>query len=121
MLNRIDPNDTNKQGMPIVVVVIAVVILLLGSTKMPYGYYTFERLVATIAFGWAAVDAHHRRMTALPWLFGLCALIFNPFVKVHFDKETWAVIDIVAGLFLLVTQLSIALQIRGQAERKSAK
>lgn len=40
---------------------------------------------------------------ALPWVYGITALVFNPIIKIYFPKEIWAVIDIAAGVLLLVT------------------
>jgi len=70
---------------------------------MPYGYYTLLRLVATIVFAWAAYVAYQKKHSALPYMFGLLALLFNPIIVVHLDKTLWAVIDFAAGILLLAT------------------
>jgi hypothetical protein len=35
------------------------------------------------------------------------ALVFNPFIKIHFPKEMWAVVDVAAGVLLLATAKAV--------------
>ncbi|CAM3297178.1 DUF6804 family protein [Shewanella pealeana] len=93
--------------MPVAVIYIASVLLFLGVAPLPYGYYMLLRLVATVVFVWAALVAHQRKNEVLPWVFGLCAIVFNPIIKIHLPKELWAVIDITAGMLLLAVQKQI--------------
>ena len=90
--------------MPITVIYLAVTILFVGAAPLPYGYYTLLRLVATGVFAWAAFVSYERNNQFFPWVFGLFALIFNPFIKIHLSKEVWVCIDICAGLLLLMTK-----------------
>lgn len=87
--------------MPKAALYIAATMLLLGLAPLPYGYYQLLRLVATIAFGWAAYVSHHRRNEALSWVCGIVALLFNPIMPVHLSRELWMVIDAAGGGFLL--------------------
>lgn len=89
--------------MPLTPLVIAIGMLVLGATNMPFGYYTLLRIVACTIFGWAAYIAFTRRSQTLPWLYGLIAVLFNPLVKVSFSKPIWAALDIGAAVFLIVT------------------
>lgn len=79
----------------------AAVMLFIGIFDMPYGYYTLLRLVVTATFAWAAFDAWERKMDIAPYVLGLVALLFNPFIPVHLDKEIWIGIDIAAGVLIL--------------------
>jgi len=66
---------------------------------MPIGYYTILRFVVTI--GAVAVVIHEFDGKITPWIivFGLIAIIFNPFIPVYLhDRELWAVIDIIAAI-----------------------
>lgn len=79
---------------------IAVAVLLIAWFDWPYGYYTFLRLVVTCAAAWMCWVAFSSLMKVkwLCWVFGLIVLLFNPFVLVHFDRETWRVIDVIAAI-----------------------
>lgn len=93
--------------MPIAVIYIASGMLFLGAAPLPYGYYMLLRIVATVVFVWAAIVAHEKNDTVLPWVFGVCAILFNPIIKIHLHKELWSAIDIGAGILLLAVQSKI--------------
>jgi hypothetical protein len=64
---------------------------------LPYGYYTLLRLVACGVFAagaWVLADRGHQ---AAATGFVLAALLFNPVLPVHLERETWAVIDVLAA------------------------
>lgn len=89
--------------MPAAVIYTVSAMLFIGVAHLPYGYYTFLRLVACAAFAFAAFIAYDRKNNVLPWIYGLVALVFNPFIPVHFQKEVWIAIDLAAGILLLST------------------
>ena len=89
--------------MPVSVIYICVAMLFIGAIPLPYGYYMLLRLVAFGVFAYAAYVTYERKSKTLPWVYGFMALVFNPIVKIHFPKEMWAVVDIIAGLLLLAT------------------
>lgn len=93
--------------MPIAVIYICAVMLFIGAAPLPYGYYTLLRLVACGVFAFAAFVSFERKNKILPWVFCLLALLFNPIIKVHLPKEAWALVDIAAGVFLLVTAKAV--------------
>jgi hypothetical protein len=66
---------------------------------MPYGYDTLLRLVVCLA---SAVIGWQWRTRTPGWsaAFVLTALLFNPVIRVEFDRALWPPIDIaVAALF----------------------
>lgn len=83
--------------------IISIIMLLLAIPAIwPYGYYILLRWVVTasaIFLIWVAYD-----LKKTFWLFSMVivAILFNPIIPVHLDKETWVIIDfIVAVLFLI--------------------
>lgn len=95
--------------MPVQVIYIAAGLLLIAAAPLPYGYYTFLRIVATVVFLWAGVIAWDRKSVLLAVIFGLMAVLFNPILKIHFSKELWAALDLTAAALLLVTSRKIKL------------
>lgn len=87
--------------MPKIVIYIAAGFLFIGALPLPYGYYMLLRFIACGVFGWAAYIAFDRNEEILPWILIILTIVFNPFVKIHFPKEIWAVIDLCSGVFLL--------------------
>jgi len=67
--------------------------LIAALLQLPYGYYTLLRLVVCIT---AAIVAYQSWPKHAVWsvLFGVVALLFNPFIIVALDRETWAPIDV---------------------------
>lgn len=85
-----------------IIKVILAIILLGCLLKMPYGYYQFVRLAASIGFIWLA---YQYRQTLLLLLTSIaCAILFNPIYKVSFPRKTWNKLDtiIAAGLIIWV-------------------
>lgn len=70
-----------------------------------YGFYTFTRLIITTLSGLIIYKQYKINPQSL-WLvvFGIIALLFNPFVIISFEQETWQIIDfitvIVVGFYL---------------------
>lgn len=81
--------------------------LFFGAMPLPYGYYKLLRLVTFGVFAFAAFISYARKHEILPVVYGFIALIFNPFIKIHFPKDIWMLIDIAAGILLLATAKSI--------------
>ena len=83
--------------------ILAASLLALALFNMPYGYYQFLRwviMVIGISIAFEQIAQQQR------WLFffGLSvAGLFNPFLKVSFDRQTWWYIDLgLAAYFLLI-------------------
>ncbi len=93
--------------MPIGVIYACAAMLFIGAAPLPYGYYTLLRLVACGVFAFAAFIAADRKHNVLPWAFGLMVLLFNPIVKIHLPKEAWTLVDVAAGVFLLVAAKAV--------------
>jgi len=78
--------------------------LLIALLELPYGYYILLRLWTcplAIAAAYACFCTQKFKWLAIP--FGIIALMFNPLIPVHFEREVWQVIDfIVAAMFLLI-------------------
>ena len=73
-------------------------LLFFAVNDLPYGYYTFLRLVVFIGSALAAYAALSGSMQRTwVWAFGLIAITFNPVIPVHLSKEVWTVLDIAAG------------------------
>ena len=93
--------------MPVAPIYIVSAMLFIGVAPLPYGYYMLLRFVACGIFVWAAYISFEHNENALPWIFILLAIVFNPIIKIHFPKEMWAVIDFSSGLFLVLMRNKI--------------
>jgi len=81
--------------------IIAILALLLALFPMPYGYYTLLRIIICGVAIWTSVIAYTLKKLWAVWLFGFIAVLFNPLIPIHLDRELWAMLDILtAGIFI---------------------
>jgi len=81
---------------------IAILMLLLAipSGMWPYGYYVLLRWIITGIALFILSIANKLQRKGWVWLMSSIAILFNPLIPIHLDKETWVIIDfIVAILF----------------------
>lgn len=79
------------------------VLLLLGALgSFPFVYYQLMNWVVVGASLVTVQQAYQRNMTALAWVFGLVAVVFNPLAPLYFRADVWQIADLTAaGLFVL--------------------
>ena len=62
------------------------------------------RLVVCLTAGFLAWFCYTAKKITWVWIMGFIALFFNPLVPLHFGRELWIVVDIIAatifGVFL---------------------
>ena len=97
--------------MPKVIIYIVAGLLFVALFPLPYGYYQFLRLVVVGTFGYGAYISYQRKHSILPWLLGGIALLFNPLIPVSFDREIWAVLDVIVGAILLAVSSKVSSQL----------
>ncbi|MEN8291879.1 DUF6804 family protein [Acinetobacter radioresistens] len=81
---------------------VAALVVALGVLPLPYGYYQLLRFIAFFAFAIACFISFNNQQKIIPFFLGFAAIVFNPFLKIVFPKEFWAIIDLVAGIGLAV-------------------
>ena len=77
----------------------ALAIVMLGAAMggiSEEGYYTLLRIVIFLLAGGAAFRWFFGGRPVLLWLFIGMAIMFNPIIEIHFEKEIWMGIDAVA-------------------------
>ena len=81
---------------------IAAGMLFLGAVSMPSGYYDLLRFVICGAGGFAAFQNYENDKQSWAIVFGIIALIFNPFIPLYiYDKFTWLIIDLISAILFL--------------------
>jgi len=92
-----------KSGVPHVLIYITSAMLFIAIAPLPYSYFTLLRIVVCSVFVLAFLVAYDRNYKNLIWVYALIAIIFNPFIKIHFDREIWMFIDVIASIIMIVT------------------
>ena len=101
------PND--RRQAPALVVRVACILLLLWALypENPYGYYLLLRWLCFGSFAYLAVLSWRTIVSPWPWVFGVAAGIYNPFLKLHLGRPLWTVVNIatiavlIASFFLI--------------------
>lgn len=83
--------------------IILAVILFICLLDMPYGYYQFVRIAATLGFAHLAYSANKQNLDSEFITYIILVLVFQPFATVHLNKITWNVIDVIVGFGLFVS------------------
>lgn len=82
---------------------VAAAALLVALGRLPYSYYTLMRLLCCTVAAYGAYLAVERQQRVWFWIFGVVALLFNPFLPIRLDRATWAVLDVAAALLILAS------------------
>ena len=81
------------------------ILLFLCLLDMPYGFYQLVRFAALVGFGVLAYDAHKKNNMTLVVVYAALALLFQPFIKIALGRMLWNIVDVVVGVFLLISLL----------------
>jgi len=66
-----------------------------------YGYYIFLRWVLTFTAGFLAWISYNLKKSFWLFLMAIIAILFNPFVPITLNKETWVPINFIVALIFL--------------------
>lgn len=86
-------------AVPYQVLGIISVLLLVAVAPMPYGFYTFVKIIVCGSAGvtcYQLWDKGHKGAWLYVW--GAIAILFNPLIPISMEKEIWMFVDAVAGL-----------------------
>jgi hypothetical protein len=69
----------------------------------PYGYYVLLRLICFSSFIYLAYKTIILGKHNWAYVLGSMALIYNPIIRVHLEREIWSIINIITILVLIPT------------------
>jgi hypothetical protein len=83
-------------------IVIAVGMLLWAlNPENPYGYYILLRFVLCGIMAYLAFRAMERDSLSWTWALGIGAVIYNPIIRVHLNREIWSVVNVATIIVLI--------------------
>jgi len=94
-------NPNKKKN--IILIIAAAFLFLALIDGWPYGFFTLLRFVVFAGSAYVAWMAYEVQKEKWVWIFGFLAVLFNPFIVIHFDREFWGVIDLIVGVFMIVS------------------
>jgi hypothetical protein len=98
---------TEERKITVVPSLIAATMLFFATMELPYGYYRLLRWVICGISVFLAYKSYEMNKITWVWIMGIIAILFNPLIPIHLDKESWMFIDIVAAFTYLASILFI--------------
>ena len=92
----------NKNSLSLVLIIPGVLLIIAPIISFPYGFYTFLRLVVTIAAIIVVVSSLKNKGGAnnISIIFGLITILYNPLIPIHLSREIWMPINfITSGIY----------------------
>ena len=96
-------NSKSKAIVPSWVVFVAAAFCFVAVADLPYGFYVLLRWIVCATATALAFDFFRLRIIGWVWGIGILAVLFNPLVPIHFNRETWRILDVLAGIILLIS------------------
>jgi len=110
-------NKSNTQDL-IYFLMAAIVMLALGIIRMPYGFYTLTRIAVYVLSIFLFIIHKESGDQILPVIYLVTAILFNPVIIVHLDRETWHFID--GGvIFLFLISISKVKRLAVEENKKN--
>jgi hypothetical protein len=82
------------------ILAIVAVLLFIAVAPLPYGFYTFMRIIVCGCAGYMAYQGFSNEEKGMwPWILGFIAILFNPVATIHMTKEIWMAVDSITGIF----------------------
>jgi len=75
----------------------------------PYGFFTLLRFVVFASSAYVAWMAYEAQKEKWVWIFGFLAVLFNPFIVIYLNRELWSVIDVIVGVFMIISVFTLKL------------
>ena len=95
--------DFRINSIPRIVWLVPALMLLIAVWPLPYGYYTFTRILTCGVAVLIAVAGVPERPVVRVWSVPLLAIavLFNPLVPIHLSRATWFIFDLWAAATFL--------------------
>lgn len=81
---------------------LTVVCLFFAVLPLPYDYYTLLRFLVFGVTAHGAVEEKGLSRMNWVWCLGFIAVGYNPLFRVHLNKQSWIVINLLTAIILIV-------------------
>lgn len=82
---------------------ILAILFFICLLDLPYGYYQFVRFAALVGFAFLSYQSYERNDKSFAFIFAALAVLFQPIFKISLGRDIWNGVDVVVGIFLIVT------------------
>ena len=74
---------------------------VIALAELPYGYYQLLRILVTAYAVWVAWQAAANDRKAIAYLFGAIAVLYNPILKIHMERDVHAIFNVITAALVL--------------------
>ena len=98
------------RSIPRIAWAVVAVALLVAMMRLPYGYYTFTRILTcgfclvVALFGFEVRAAKRAIWTVI---FVIVAIVFNPLIPIHLNSYIWPYLDFAAAVVVMTHLLLV--------------
>lgn len=118
-MNEIKHVMKNKEKLFFYICLTAVILLLLALFNLPYGYYTFLRIIIFSIACYTIIVLYRLEKTIMSLIFVIIAVLFNPIIPVYLERDIWAIIDIITAIVFLISFFTNHLSIRKNRKKEN--
>lgn len=86
-----------------IIKVILAILFFVCLFDMPYGFFQLVRFAALIGFAILAYNSNEQGNKTEAIVFACLAILFQPLIKIALGREIWNIVDVVTGIFLIVS------------------
>lgn len=92
-----------KPSFEILLKVILAILFFICLADMPYGYFQIVRFAALVGFAILAYNANQQGQKREVIIYVCLAILFQPLIKIALGRAIWNVIDVVVGVYLIIS------------------
>lgn len=82
-------------------------LLFWALAQHSYSYFMILRWFTCVVTAYLAYTAWKQNKGVWVWVFAALALLFNPVLPIHLDRNSWKVIDVATGVFLVISMIFV--------------
>ena len=87
----------------IALLIAAVFLFMALFDGWPYGFFTLLRFIVFATSAYIAWMSYEAKKEKWVWIFGFFAVLFNPFIVIHLNREIWSFINLIVGVLMIVS------------------
>lgn len=81
--------------------IISAILLFVALGKHSYSYYVYLRFIICGVSIYGIYFSRKLQNINWAWTFGIVAILFNPIVPIHLNRDLWAIIDVAVAVIFL--------------------
>ncbi len=87
--------------------ILSIVALVYALGNRPYDYYTLLRFLVCGVTAYGAMASRRREMRSWVCAYSVVAVLYNPIFKIHLQRDTWELINLLTIVFFVVALLRL--------------